>query len=192
MPGAFVTVQFFPRYRFVRGIDVVYAPYPWGARYGLQPEPRQLSDGIYAVESVPSQNLYDYVVYSRGGPVGLFAPGFAWRREAYRVWDLAVFRDVLSPIVSGDSPFLSAYDHGYSQVEFLGRCLSGPIYGVAYILMDYSGCVDAWLRVDVSLPLGQYYHFRLWGISVPADWFLATGYQFLGLAYGAPDPHSRM
>ena len=89
MPGAFVTVQFFPRYRFVVGIEVVYGPYVWGVHRGLEPEPRQIGDGVYAIESVPSQNFYDYVVYVRGGPLGLFAPGYAWHREAFRVWDVA-------------------------------------------------------------------------------------------------------
>ena len=82
MPGAFMCVQFFPRHRYEFGGRIVYAPAAWGAMKGLVALPREPADGIYAVESVPTQNFFDYGVYSRPGPIALLAVGFTWHREA--------------------------------------------------------------------------------------------------------------
>ena len=92
----------------------------------------------------------------------------------------------------GPSNLTRNYHLGSSQVELLGRNIAGPISGMAYIMMDYSGAVDAWVRLETVMPLGYYQHFRLPYIYQPADWYKVTAPIYIGRVWGAPDPHSRM
>ena len=192
MPGYNVCITFFPRFRYEHEGRIVYAPEAWGQMMGLQPLPRLPTDGIYAVESVSSQNFFDYIVYSRPGPMALFVVGLPWHREAYRVVEHPIFYDLLVRMYGNPGAVARNYAFGSSQVELLGRNIAGPMSGTAYVMRDYSGAVDAWIRFDISMPPGTYQHLRLTGVYEPADWYRVTAVRPMGLVYGTPEPHSRM
>ena len=191
MPGNHVRITYFPRHRFVYMMVIVYAPEPWGRMMGLQPLPPMLTDGLYAIESVPSQNIFDYIVYVRGGPMQLFLVGLPWYREAYRLADHPIFRHILLRMYGGEDALVANYHLGYSQVDLVSRNISGPITGIAYVMRDYSGAVDAWTRIELCMPPGTYRQLRLEGVYEPADWYRVTSVLPMGLVRGDPERHAR-
>ena len=192
MPGAFRFVHYFPRHRYIVGLETVYAPEPWGVMKSLVPLPRHHDDGVFAIESVPSQNYFDYAVYTRPGPIGFLQVGYEWRREAWRVVEHPIFLELLVMLYGSPERLYSSYEYGHSQVELLARNVGGPMAGIAYIMLDYSGSVDAWLRTDRGMAPGTYHHFRLHDVHRPDDWYMATGFTYFRLVFGTPEPHSRI
>ena len=174
MPGAYRKCHFTPRYVYQFSRGEVYGTWAFMAVARVTPIREA---GVYALESTAHQNHYEDTVWVTEQPFVTISPGGTmWRQEGI-VRSHPMFRLLVAAM---NGPDLSnIYRLGNTDPVVIIQGLLGPLRKTMYVLSDYSGAIDAWLREETMAP-GSYAHFRLLDIRVQADWYLCRSMQFLG------------
>ena len=75
-------------------------------------------------------------------------------------------------------------------MHLLASRFAGCPVTVAYVMNDWSGAIDCWIRIDQGMRPTLYAHWRLCGIGRTDDWYMAQDVQFVRYVNSMDAPRS--